>query len=223
MLARERRLREARNAAQAEFDARYGTDTGGIIPLTAFHVDNPVWVHGVRYGATSFQVFRDCLAALPEHPAGFKHFTFLDIGSGKGAALLYASHYDFRQILGVELVSALHRMQSGTFLCTRLPGVAPYPSAWTPLISASDRPLILFANNPFSPGLMDRLLGAVRQGGTALSYLILNNCPYKITDLPNGRGYSSSEKPRGLMVLFLLSVGFPDLDWIGAGMVGSDV
>ncbi len=37
-------------------------------------------------------------------------FTFIDIGSGKGRALLMASQYPFRRILGIELLPELHRV-----------------------------------------------------------------------------------------------------------------
>src|SRR3984885_13557549 len=37
-------------------------------------------------------------------------FTFIDIGSGKGRALLMASQYPFRRILGIELLPVLHRV-----------------------------------------------------------------------------------------------------------------
>lgn len=36
-------------------------------------------------------------------------FTFLDLGSGKGRALLLASDYPFQRIIGVELLPELHR------------------------------------------------------------------------------------------------------------------
>ena len=37
-----------------------------------------------------------------------RQFTFLDLGSGKGRALLLASDYPFRRIVGVELLPELH-------------------------------------------------------------------------------------------------------------------
>ena len=37
-------------------------------------------------------------------------FTFIDLGSGKGRALLMAAEYRFRRILGVELLPGLHRV-----------------------------------------------------------------------------------------------------------------
>jgi hypothetical protein len=40
----------------------------------------------------------------------FQDFIFIDVGSGKGRALLMASDYPFRRILGVELFPDLHRV-----------------------------------------------------------------------------------------------------------------
>jgi SAM-dependent methyltransferase len=86
------------------------------------------------YQPTDPALFHEMLSALPisvpdrSHPevpafspAGrgisrvsrtesFSDFTFIDIGSGKGRVLLMASDYPFRQILGVELLPALHRI-----------------------------------------------------------------------------------------------------------------
>jgi predicted RNA methylase len=46
------------------------------------------------------------MQALPVH---FQDFTFVDLGSGKGRALLMAAPYGFRRIFGVELMPEWHR------------------------------------------------------------------------------------------------------------------
>ena len=40
----------------------------------------------------------------------FRQFVFIDIGSGKGRALLMAADYPFHKIIGVELLPELHRI-----------------------------------------------------------------------------------------------------------------
>lgn len=60
---------------------------------------------GAGYQATDPAIFREILAQLP---IDFSRFTFLDLGSGKGRALLLASDCPFRRILGVELLPELH-------------------------------------------------------------------------------------------------------------------
>jgi SAM-dependent methyltransferase len=54
--------------------------------------------------------FREMMAALAVHlgqVADFGQFTFIDIGSGKGRALLLAAEYGFRRIIGIELIPEL--------------------------------------------------------------------------------------------------------------------
>jgi SAM-dependent methyltransferase len=60
---------------------------------------------GHPYFATEPWLFEQIMQALP---ADLCEFTFVDLGSGKGRALLMASDYPFRRILGIEFLSALH-------------------------------------------------------------------------------------------------------------------
>jgi SAM-dependent methyltransferase len=58
------------------------------------------------YFATEPWLFEQMMQALPVH---FQDFTFVDLGSGKGRALLMAAPYGFRRIVGVELMPEWHR------------------------------------------------------------------------------------------------------------------
>ncbi len=62
---------------------------------------------GAGYQPTDPDLFRTMLGQLK---VDFSRFTFLDLGSGKGRALLLASEFSFRRIIGVELLPALHRI-----------------------------------------------------------------------------------------------------------------
>lgn len=53
------------------------------------------------YQPTEPALFKEMLESLN---IDFQEFTFIDIGSGKGRALLMAADYPFRHILGVELL-----------------------------------------------------------------------------------------------------------------------
>lgn len=66
------------------------------------------------------ELFREIMNSLSIE---FSQFTFADIGSGKGRALLLASEYPFRRILGIELLPELHAMAQeniGKFAGTNL-------------------------------------------------------------------------------------------------------
>jgi SAM-dependent methyltransferase len=58
------------------------------------------------YQATDPALFREMMARLP---IDYREFTFVDLGSGKGRALLLASEYPFRRIVGVEILPAFNR------------------------------------------------------------------------------------------------------------------
>jgi len=59
------------------------------------------------YQPTDPALFHEMLGSLN---IDFHEFTFIDVGSGKGRALLLAADYPFRRILGVELFPTLHRI-----------------------------------------------------------------------------------------------------------------
>src|SRR3954468_12805247 len=65
---------------------------------------------GAPYQPSEPALFHEMLRALaPALPAeGAGGFTFVDVGSGKGRALLLAAEYPFPRIVGVELVPELH-------------------------------------------------------------------------------------------------------------------
>ena len=59
------------------------------------------------YQPTEPSLFHEMLKALN---IDFREFTFIDLGSGKGRALLMAADYPFRRIVGIELLPELNRV-----------------------------------------------------------------------------------------------------------------
>ena len=80
------------HAVDAAFDREHGVDTAGIIPLGALDATGRWASHGNRYEATTPALFHRALEGLQ---IDFGRFTFVDIGAGKGRALLLASEYPF--------------------------------------------------------------------------------------------------------------------------------
>ena len=63
------------------------------------------------YQPTEPALFHEMLARVMSiAKIDFREFTFIDIGSGKGRALLMAADYPFQRILGVEILPELHRV-----------------------------------------------------------------------------------------------------------------
>jgi SAM-dependent methyltransferase len=79
-------------------------------------------------------------------------FTFIDIGSGKGRALLIAAEYSFKRILGIELLPELHAIAEQNIAKCRSehPSSSAIESACADAtqFALADGPLIIFLNNP---------------------------------------------------------------------------
>jgi len=82
------------------FDARFGTDTSA----PTFERGQKTSVH--FYVPTTASVIYEILNSLPLQP---NNFAFVDMGSGKGRALMVASEFPFAKIVGIELSEQLHR------------------------------------------------------------------------------------------------------------------
>jgi SAM-dependent methyltransferase len=88
------------------FDQQFGVDTSGLLAAEELSSNSG---HTELYNAGYFSVapsaFRNMLERL-QPP--FERYTFVDLGSGKGRAMLIASEYPFRAICGVEISPRLH-------------------------------------------------------------------------------------------------------------------
>ena len=88
-----------------DFDWEHSVDT--TRSNVGFRTQLFTGLAGRHYFATEPWLFQQIMQAMP---TDFTHFTFVDLGSGKGRVLLMASDYGFQRIVGVEFVAELHRV-----------------------------------------------------------------------------------------------------------------
>ncbi len=100
------------------FDCEYGTDTSALISgeQLVSGKRNDFWNPG--YYGVSPSGFTQILESLD---LDWSRFTFVDVGSGKGRALLLASRFPFRKIIGVELSPELSKTAAENILRFRPP------------------------------------------------------------------------------------------------------
>ncbi len=89
-------------SSREPFDEALGVETSGVVWLT--NLRNKNFVHGIRYEPCSPL---KCRWAIENSGIDPKEFSFVDIGSGKGRALIVASEYVFAKVAGVEYSSKL--------------------------------------------------------------------------------------------------------------------
>jgi SAM-dependent methyltransferase len=141
------------------FDERFGVDTSGLVyELPSGHPHDP---YNNGYFAVAPSVFHSVMQTLRDRQAlDYRRFSFVDVGSGKGRALLLALDYPFREIIGVELSPELDRVARANLArYTGSRNRAPVSSIqgdaaefqWPPV------PLVIYMWNAFTGPVMERV------------------------------------------------------------------
>jgi SAM-dependent methyltransferase len=106
---RPRDLLKATSTPLHPFDQVHGTDTSGLVPASDLVTGHENDEHVTAYYGVAPSILRTLidrwLATDPPHH--ITDYTFLDVGAGKGRAVLLASEFPFRRVVGVELNAAM--------------------------------------------------------------------------------------------------------------------
>jgi SAM-dependent methyltransferase len=92
---------------RSDFDRKYGVSTSGSVEPSEAEISDPVSLdNAINYEPTDEAVMRHILRYVATHfdPA---QLTFVDLGCGRGRALLMAADLPFLEVIGVE-ISASH-------------------------------------------------------------------------------------------------------------------
>ncbi len=148
------------------FDREYGVETGGLIwgeqlAEGAGEEDAAFWATG--YYGVSPSVFRQAMDRLELE---WEQYTFVDVGCGKGRALMLALGYPFRQAVGVELsaeLAAVARRNLGRFRpAWRQPAPVEVVTADVTAWRLPAGPLVVYLYHPFAAPVMRRFLEQMR-------------------------------------------------------------
>lgn len=144
------------------FDAAHGTNTGALIPGEDLQTGHRHDRYITAYHGTPPSLFGKVMAhwrAVALHPV--KQTAFVDIGAGKGRAMLMASQMPFRRIVGVELhpmLAANLRENVDHWKTTHTCPPMRVEEADAMTLRMPAGPCCLFLFNPFDLVLMDHFL-----------------------------------------------------------------
>jgi SAM-dependent methyltransferase len=149
------RATRARARKDAEFDRALGVRTSGDARLDRLHIDGPNRRFGVCYRGIDPREFASAFSGLS---IGHKDFTFVDLGAGKGRAMLLAAAHPYRRIIGVEFARELHGLaESNTraFAATRA-RCPPFELVCGDAAAYDfpSEPLVVYLYNPFGAEVM---------------------------------------------------------------------
>ena len=146
---------------ERRFDRRLGVDTRGLLYHGA--ADDSRHVDANCYQGVPPENFERMLRSLPVEPG---RFCFVDLGCGKGKALLLAADAGFCRVVGVELSTELADVARSN-LSNRIGtgGVPEYQviagdAAGSPL---PPEPLVVFLFNPFGEQTLSAVLDNLRE------------------------------------------------------------
>ena len=147
-----------------DFDQCFGVDTGGRIHPTELTLNHPNQVHAVSYGASDPRDFKSAITSLP---IDYPNFVFVDFGSGKGRAILLASEFPFKRIVGVEFSEELHWIAQSNInhFSTNGRQCATVESVCMDAVDYSlpDDDLVCYFCNPFDATLMTQVVANIRE------------------------------------------------------------
>jgi hypothetical protein len=156
------------------FDWRHGVQTCGNVDLADLTLVGNNADHGVHYHPTHPKFLFEVFSALK---INYPSYSFVDLGSGKGRALLVASEFPFSQVLGVEFAAELHeiacrniqRYRSKTQKCKNVRSLNLDAAEFEVPLT----PLVIYLFNPFRPGVLSPVLQRLQRS--------LNSHPRDVT------------------------------------------
>ncbi|MDP9038349.1 MAG: class I SAM-dependent methyltransferase [Acidobacteriota bacterium] len=173
------------------FDQAHGVETSGLVPAKHLRTGSPSDEHVTAYYGVAPSILRALIAQWmetePRDP--ISRYTFVDIGAGKGRALLVASEFAFRAVVGVELNPALAAVaRANATEWARAHAEDATASGCAPIaVVEGDAlryelpagPVLLFLFHPFEAPVLEQMMGRfaeqlARRRRPALEILYVN-------------------------------------------------
>jgi SAM-dependent methyltransferase len=152
------------------FDQRYGVDTGGLIgggELRSGHRNDVFNTAYYGMAPSRFQRVMEYWIADQTH-ASLEEYSFIDLGCGKGRAVLMASEYGFREVVGVELHPGLAGIAEANVAAWMAAGRAACQVRIVcqdaTEFAFPDGRCLLYLFNPFSAPVMKQLIERIDSG-----------------------------------------------------------
>lgn len=141
--------------ADAQFDQAHGVQTGGVQEIFSYTIAGANAQHGLSHIASDPEHFTRLVGTLE---ADLSQFSFVDLGAGKGRALILAAQLPFRRIIGVEFAAELAAAAKANI--ERLAATSPAARSIEVICGDAteyrfpDGPLLVYLFNPFGSAVI---------------------------------------------------------------------
>ncbi len=175
------------------FDLEFGVRTSGLVAGRHLALGHRHDRYATAYYAIAPSVFRSIMVRwrrfsslqhpLPTRLPDIDQFTFIDVGAGMGRAMLLASEYPFRAVVGVELHPTLARIAGRNLARWRALGRAQAPMRLhcqdAVTFKLPPGPCVAFLFNPFAGPILRAVLRSwnrnLQQDPRPFDLLYVNN------------------------------------------------
>jgi SAM-dependent methyltransferase len=166
-----RRRRDASAEAKPQrhpFDERYGVETGGLIQGGDLRSGHRNDVFNTAYYGMAPSRFRWAIESwiADDGHTAIEDYSFIDIGCGKGRAVLMASEFGFREVVGVELHRSLAKIAEANVAVWTAAGRAVCPvrivCQEATEFTFPEGPCLLYLFHPFGAPVMERLIERIK-------------------------------------------------------------
>jgi predicted RNA methylase len=145
-------------------DLQHGTETSGLVDADRLQPDAALTNELNPYMGSQPSIVRRALLTLGET----KGYTFVDIGCGKGRAMIVATEFDFDAIVGYDISAELVNIanENAAVMAQRYPERTPIRAlkANVSELSLPVGKLVVFLYNPFGTPLIAALLKTLEAG-----------------------------------------------------------
>ena len=150
---------------QQTYDWYHNVETWPPIAADKLQVDSESRKHGLHYDPESPSRFRRIMRSMPVR---LDQFTFVDLGCGKARAILLASMYPFRKIIGVEYSAQLAAIAEQNLTTYRPQNEQKCSDLSVLCMDAAQYklpagPLVVYMYNPFKAEVMGRVLNEMKR------------------------------------------------------------
>lgn len=161
-------------ARRHPFDVEHGVDTSGSVSAAECAPDAAMASQILPYAGSQPSIVRAGIALLPNH----NQYAFVDLGCGKGRALMVASEFSFARLVGVEISPKLAEVarRNAALIAVRDPRRAPIEIqvADATVMRPPAAQVVYFMYNPFGRALTETLVdGLERQLANGLQHAFL--------------------------------------------------
>jgi SAM-dependent methyltransferase len=164
---RTRKWRRELAQRDARFDAEHGVDTTPGDAIAKLTINSPNRRHSFGHIASQPDEFARAMTALAIR---YEDFVFVDLGSGKGRALLLALQYPFRERIGVEFAKELHEVAEANLRGKAVKLICADATEY----DYPEEPLVVFLYNPFGPEIMAKVAQRLRSHPSTLYIVYVN-------------------------------------------------